>query len=94
MDVSQSQGACINKSVFPRVFFSSPSALFAAGVFFHSEINDGCELKLGARLKNVSVDGIVDIDAFGGGDVSITEHSLLRQYIGDDSLIAIKKQNL
>ena len=51
-------------------------------------------MKLGARLKNVSIDGIVDIDAFGGGDVSITEHSLLRQYIGDDSLIAIKKQNL
>jgi len=80
--------------VLGRVIHSRhPRALFAAGVFFHGEINDGGELKLGARLKDVGVDGIVDVDAFGGGDVSITEDGLLRQDVRDDGPEFVVKQD-
>ena len=44
-------------------------------------------MKLSARLKDVGVDGIVDVDAFGGGDVSVAEDGLLRQDVRDDSLM-------
>ena len=65
---------------------NKPGALFAAGVFLHGEVDDCRELEFCARLKDVGVDGVVDVDALGRGEVSIAENGLLSQVVRHDSL--------
>ena len=38
-------------------------------------------MEFGAGLKDVGVDGIVDVDALGSGEVSVAENGLLRQAV-------------
>jgi len=70
-----------------------PGALFAAGILLHGEVDNGGELELGAGLKDVGVDGIVDVDAFGGGEMSIAENRLLGQVVRYDGPKLIIEQD-
>jgi len=70
-----------------------PGALFAAGVFLHGEVDDGGELEFGAGLKDVGVDGIVNVDALGRGEVSVAEKRLLGQAVRHHGLKLVIKQD-